>query len=239
MKRLLGVVASLAIAVSIVPSADALCIAMEAGDVLASPVAAVLPGDGGILVRWMPVSEVKAENQSSGWKVAAEGTSVAVARIQLAPGLTVLRPAAGTAMLTVSSGTTEIARLTRDATLPAFTAAAPTPTKLALTTQRARYSGYFRTVSATLSAPVPDDAIGVITYATRKKKRVAISFALVERGKLSVATFGDPGRCSFGPPGADAPKTGEKVTLVWVDAFGRLSKPSAPIAMTGSVPKTK
>ncbi len=49
-----------------------------------------------------------------------------------------------------------------------------------------------------------------ITYATRNKKKVALSFATVAGGQ----------------------------TLVWVDAFGRLSKPSTPIAMTGTVPTT-
>ncbi|MBA3457991.1 MAG: hypothetical protein H0T42_33215, partial [Deltaproteobacteria bacterium] len=71
-----------------------------------------------------------------------------------------------------------------------------------------------------------------ITYATRKKKRVAISFHRVEPGKDTAIAFADAGRCSFNPAGMEPPKAGEKVTLVWVDAFGRLSKPSAPIVMT-------
>lgn len=232
MQRLLAVAVGLAVALVAVPRASALCAVSEAGDALVSPVASVLPGDGAILVGWRSFLESKSSNQSTSWTVASGGKPIAIVRERLAPGLLVLRPAAGTELITVSSGTNELGRYTRDPKAPAFAPEPPRATKLEMTSSPARYNNWYRTVTATLAAPVPADAVVMITYAIRKKKRVAISFHHVEPGRDIAVAFADPGRCSFNPAGMEPPKAGEKVTLVWVDAFGRLSKPSAPIAMT-------
>lgn len=232
MNRLLGVVVGFAVALAVVPRASAICAVTEAGDTLITPAAAFLPRDGGILVGWENAPENKPANQSISWTVTTGTKPVDLVRETLAPGLIVLRPPADTDVLRISTGTTELARYTRDPNAAAFTPGAPKASKLVMTSQPARYDGWYRTVTTTLAAPVPGDAVAMITYATRKKKRVAISFALVVPGNDTAIAFADPGRCSFNPPGMVPPKAGEKVTLVWVDAFGRLSKPSAPIAMT-------
>ncbi len=236
MQRLVAVVVGLGVALTSVPRANALCAVSEAGDALVTPVAAVLPGDGAILVGSRSFLESKPSNQSTSWTVTAGGKPIAIVREQLAPGLLVLRPAAGTDTLTVSSGTDELARYTRDLKASAFAPDPPKPTKLEMTSTPARYNGWRRTVSATLAAPVPADAVAVISYVTRKKKRIAITSHHVNVGTDAATVFADPGRCSFNPAGMEPPKAGEKVTLVWVDAFGRLSKPSAPIAMTEITP---
>ncbi|MBA3453839.1 MAG: hypothetical protein H0T42_12160, partial [Deltaproteobacteria bacterium] len=159
MQRLLAVIVGLAVVLAVVPRANALCAVTEAGDALVTPVAAVLPGDGGILVGWQSFLERKPANQSTSWTISAGTKRLEITRDTLAPGLVLLRPPAGTDVLRVSTGTTELARYTRDARAPAFAPAPPKATRLEMTSTPARYSGWYRMVTTSLATPVPAGAI--------------------------------------------------------------------------------
>jgi hypothetical protein len=88
-------------------------------------------------------------------------------------------------------------------------------------------------ILAELAAAPPDAAIGVIIVKQAGGKSTALSFVQLQRGDdaKQLEVFREPGRCAFNPKGTLAASVGDKVALVWVDAFGRRSSPSNAVTV--------
>ncbi|MCX5742774.1 MAG: hypothetical protein NT062_09785 [Proteobacteria bacterium] len=238
---------SLVVAVALAPTPAALakCAMQELVAQLITPTTGKLPADGGILVGFAHATngddELTDPLAKPTWKFTSGGKPVDVTRVALAPGLTVYRPRPGSPItsIRVADKKRVIRELARDATATAApSVVAPRVTKLEITT-RSSGRGPARTATATVADPIPNDAVAVIVYAERgtaaKPAPVAISFGTIgvhNPKARTVIPWADPSRCAFNPPGMEAPPTGAKVTLAWVDAYGRVSRSSAPIEVT-------
>ena len=154
-------------------------------------------------------------------------------RVQLAPGLTLYRAPEGKGDLRLVDGRGQLVLdIHRAATAPKSAMPAPVVGQLEVVSNRSRRWSQSK-ATASLKAAPPADARAVIMYAVDHGKRTPIAFALLPdtHDKLdSIDVFRDAGHCDSLPPGTRAPTKGEQIALAWVDAYGRLSPTSAPIA---------
>lgn len=239
----LPLVLATAIAALAAHDATAKCAMQELVARLLTTPGATIPAGGGVLVgtaSHSPDDYGRASRDDDPaltvtWKFQADGKPVQVDKVPLAPGLVVYRPKATASTLDVLDAKGgKLGAFKRDAAAPAVTSVvAPRVTKLeTVTTNPGR--GFRRTTTATVADPIPTDAFAVIVFTTDKTPK-PISYGLVGRTdpkQRTVIAFADPGRCSFPPKGTMVPPTGTQVTLAWVDAYGRVSKQSAPIKVT-------
>lgn len=196
--------------------------------------ASVIPTDGGVLVGWKPLVNGP-PNDAPARPAWTWNGGAPPAAIELAPHLVLYQPAGAVAIADATK--TPLARFTRERKATTATLAAPRVTQLRLAITPIRY-GTRRDVTATLTEAAPTEAVAIITYATRAKQQVALSYERIAKaGVLELATFADTGRCGFLPKGIEPPKVGESVTFAYVDQFGRRSKQSAPIKMVEAVRK--
>lgn len=205
----------------------------------------VIPAGGGVLVGWQQSTSERDERFSGGdpalhtdWRFLIRKRKVRPKVEQLAPGLVVYRPG-----VIRSSKPEKIVLAEKDGARvgtfkasrkkSAFTAAAPSPSKVVVT----RYEGgrWGEDVNATveLSAAPPASAVALILYRDDKP----LSWASVKGvTATSVQIYASDGHCGASPSGMTEPAPGDKVTLAWVDGFGRLSGKSAAIAVTAGKP---
>ena len=202
-----------------------------------TPAHAKLPADGGVLVGWeAQIDYQRPANKTPlapTYKLSA-GDTVAD---PIAPGVYVYhqtKPAAG--KLSLLDGKTTVASFEQtDKTITA-PLAAPTVSAARMTASDEKYRGIYRTLDVDV-AQVPDEAAGVILYDSH---RVALAFDTVahdKQGATTVQAFHDAPRCSFNPDGMLAPNDGDKVAIAWVDAYGRVGKPSTPFAFSTAARK--
>lgn len=205
-----------------------------------------LPADGGILVGWtydqkaMPTPSGDASDQPT-WRVVASKKNVKnkakikLTRVALAPGLSVYRPAAAAGTLTLSNDKGKVlGTFTPDPAAAKNAMPAPGLTAIALLST-ANFRGSSQRVQATLANAPPAEAVAVIVYAlgSAKAAPVALSFVRLpdtHDAMTSLSVFDDAGRCGIVQPGARSPIGNEQVALAWVDAFGRVSPLSPPVA---------
>jgi len=209
-----------------VQHAEGTCARVELAPKLLTPDGAAIPDDGGILVGWEGSTRSAPlpgdPSYRPEWK-----TSAPVVLDKLAPGLTLFR-LKRPGPLTITDAKHTLGTFSRDASAGALALAAPKVKRAELAAVRFHYGEIGHTLALTLGDPVPADAVAVIVYVVRNKARVALSFGRVTPGDTSVVAFTDTYRCMFNPPTTQAPKRTERPVFVWVDRFGRRSKPSAP-----------
>jgi hypothetical protein len=102
----------------------------------------------------------------------------------------------------------------------------------------AEYSGRrgtSRYVTVELTAPPPAGAIALVLYGVAKAGNVPRSWALMRNQPTptttSVTVYAS-GSCIVQPAGVVGSAVGDQVALAWVDASGRVSAPSATLAVT-------
>jgi len=229
---------------ALVADARAECAMMELVPQLLTPANTTLPVDGGVLVGTLARTPVDYQHASrvedpaltNTWKYQSAGKPVAVDKVVLAPGLVMYRPKTGTAIDVLDQKNQKLGAFKRTTTTTSpASVVAPRVTKLETTTV-GRRRGDDRRSTATVADPIPTDAFAIIVYGPDKKP---ISYALVGRldpKQRTVIAYTDPPSCAWNAKGADVPPTGKQVTLAWADAFGRVSKQSAPITVT-ALPK--
>jgi hypothetical protein len=235
--RTLVVAAALAVSTD----AGAKCAQTELRPTLLTPDGTKLPADGGVLVGYesrMPEDYTRPARGLTPSYTAVDGkASVELSARPIAPGVFVYTPkGSGTGPITVMDDKIKIGTFPRGATdkndLPA-----PDATKGFVHVENGHR--YERLTFNVEVAAVPDAAFAVITYDDRGK---AISFEIVphdKAGKTTILPYVSPPRCSFDPEGTDSPGLGTKVTIAWVDRFGRVGKPSKVITVDGSTPTHK
>lgn len=225
MKSLFLVAASLLVAHDV----TAKCAMTALAAAVLTPPNAKLPADGGVLVGFdhevdrdysKPASHDDPSNQPT-WK-----WSASVTRTSLAPGLSVYKPAAGTSITVKDAKGAALGTFARDTAKPVAAAGVPRVAKITITTVSSG-RGLRQVATATSTDPIPNDAYAAIVYDDGKP----ISFGIVPHGDPKNRAFvpwQDPSRCAFNPTEMRAP-SGTKITLAWVDQFGRVGKPSAPV----------
>ena len=213
--------------------ATAKCAMPSVGSAVITPATAKLPADGGVLVGATASFEVQISGADTAlnptWRFGDGSKELVPVLVTLAPGLVVYRPPAGmTGALTLKDGKAEIAKLTVTADKPAALAA-PEPHSLVLNKVAERYGGFRLQIDAKLKTAVPAGAVAIVVLAVTKKGNVPRSWVRVEANATDAQVAGSSGRCDPGVPGEIMSKAGDKVVLAYVDAYGRLSKPSRPV----------
>ena len=162
-------------------------------------------------------------------------TKIKLTRVALAPGLSVYKPATAMGKLTLSNAKGKVlGTFSQDATVAQNTMPAPSLTTITLSSTP-NFRGSSQHVLATVAGSPPPEAVAVIVYGigTAKASPIALSFVRISDTHdklLSFEVFEDAGHCGILQPGARSPVNKEKVAIAWVDAFGRVSPLSAPVA---------
>jgi hypothetical protein len=168
-----------------------------------------------------------------------QGTTHVALRIEpLAPSLARLVPVTPVTEgeWTLVHGTTVVPVRFGAVTLPALPAA-PELRRLRTdheTSSGPRGSSSWTTVTARLRHGMPDGALGAIVFvADSPTAETAQLFAVLEdhSESITLATLG--GRCSFTPPGINAPYAGSSATLAWFDRYGRVGARSRAVTVRG------
>jgi len=146
----------------------------------------------------------------------------------LAPGLVVYRVQPNTRTTgELTDGTAVIAKLT-------FTkdkvARLPAPRVKAIRQSTADDRRWSPTTSVTLDGTVPADAVAIVLFDAKRKAR---SWREVTAGASEVEAFAR-GRCEVVPNGTVESRVGDKVSVAWVDRYGRLSAASKLVTIQGS-----
>lgn len=208
--------------------ADAGCARTELSPTVLTPDGATLPSDGGVLVGWqVSVYDSKKPQHALGptFRGKDGNTSVDLQPRQIAPGVYVYRPAStGKGALSLFDGKDKVGTWPRGGVTDKLSLAAPDASSATLTVDtNPRYQKQTFSVDV---AGVPDAAVGVLTY---DDKGTALAFATVPHDRVGATTivpYASPGRCAFDPDGMHPPTAGSKVTIAWVDPFGRIGPPS-------------
>ena len=148
----------------------------------------------------------------------------------IAPGLVVYRVQPTTRTTgELSDGSHVIATLTvtkdKVAKLPA-----PKVVSIKQASARVGSTGRSTTTSVQLAGTAPADAVAIVLF---DAKRSARSWREVTAGEAVVEVF-HHGRCEVLPNGTIESKIGDKVTVAWVDKYGRLSTSSRVVAIKGA-----
>ncbi len=222
------------------PVADASCMRMELNPSLLTRRDTHVPADGGILVGYgftTSSDELEATNSNDPSDVKwtardAHKKPIALVHTVLAPGLSVLRPAGTAAFTLVSSKGKQLGAFTRDGKQGALVA--PEPKLVETTSSKASNPrwGSTTTVSLTLAAAAPPEAVAIIAYGEDGKPLRFTGLADTHDQDLSLDLSRSDGHCGTSEPRGAGTIAG-KVTFAYVDAFGRLSPQSKPIAVKG------
>ena len=184
----------------------------------------VLPSDGGVLVGY---------TYASGGDVDLDDTwigSVALTRVQLAPGLSVFRPPAKTTAFKLKTKAgKDHGSFTVDPKSVANTMTAPSPKSVTSTTTEGHRST--TTISTLkLGAAPPADAVAIIAYDEHGKSLLFASLPDTHDKLLELEIDRSGGHCGTAKPQGQGGLVG-KLAFAYVDAFGRLSPQS--VAITG------
>jgi hypothetical protein len=244
---------SVSVALIVPSTANASCAMPSYGGLVLTTRTTVLPADGGILVGW--TYDQKATPSPSGdasdqptWRAIASKknvkakTKIKLTRVALAPGLSVYQPAAAAGTLTLRTAKGNVlGTFSQDATAAKNTMPAPGLTTISLSSTPTFRNSSQHVLAAIATAP-PPEAVAVIVYAVGAKTApLALSFVRLPDTHdklLSLEVFEDAGHCGILQPGTRSPLNKEKVALAWVDAFGRVSPLSAPVAAVAAPAST-
>lgn len=193
-----------------------------------TPVNALVPRDGGVVVAAVPEARGKLDPGDaavqSGWRIKIGGDSVKPPIDVLAPGLAVYRAAVANAFkVELSNGDAVLAtvRVTRDKTdlLPA-----PKIIRVWFEQPLSRHST--TQVGVELDGDVPAGAVALVLADDQGVPR---SWTLTSAGAGSKLYAYSSGDCRALPNGTIPSKTGDKITLFWVDSVGMKSAATKPI----------
>lgn len=196
-----------------------------------------VPADGGIVVGYDYTSsdnEVEKTRSADPSDVAwtardAKKQPVTLTRTMLAPGLSVLRPAADAgAFSLIDMKGKQLAVFTHDGTL--VTMAAP-QAKGVVTKSEVNRRWSSTTSTLTLAAAAPPEAMAIIAYASGTPVNFT-RLADTHDKDLQVTVYSEGGHCGTDfPAGTSFVGATGKVTFAYVDAFGRLSPQSKPVTV--------
>jgi len=225
---MLRVLAVAVISTCFVAAADAKCAMMGLAPEVLTPAGATIVPGGGIVVGVADaprgdLGEGDASNQP-GWRLRIGARGVTPTVIALAPGLSVYRVPGGTAGATLIDD--------RRATVGSIQVGTKTAVLAAPRVKRITYdSGQgrrpFAEVSVELVGGVPAGAIALVIADAKGKAR---SWGRVTTGKTAVLGY-DRKRCRVLANGTVESRSGDKVTVFYVDASGRTSPRSRPFVI--------
>lgn len=161
-----------------------------------------------------------------------DGTKLVAPTIEtIAPGLSVYRlPPAGAKLVLETDKHAEITHVKRSADRGAALLPAPMPTSIEWE-RRTSFRSSTDLVTVHLIAPAPAHASAMIIYGPDK---VARSWGVVTHGNKEVVAYASGGRCSMAIPGNAPSNLGDRVTVAWVDASGRVSAASRDLEVTAA-----
>lgn len=215
-----------------VPEARA-CQPVELATVLMKPQAEVAT-DGGLVM-------VQVRSEDDGWRsplvVHVDGQRAAHESIWLAPGLELWRvkgaAAGGSAALVDTSGkagaAATIVAPAGKLRAPAMKAARSS-TKLPPRARQARMGSPHARLTIQLARALPADAVALIVQAHQRPEPYPRAWIAVTPGATSFVLEGGGGKGCGGE--ASPVFAGERISLAWVDARGRVSPASAPRKVT-------
>ncbi|GEM_PF-3381971 len=200
-----------------------------------------VPADGGVLVGYDYTTDSEEFEHTEGpeptavkWTARdAKNKPVALTRTQLAPGLSVLRPADTATSFTLENteGKT-LKTFTHDGKPDPLAAPQPKRIKIVVTTSPNPLWGSSTTVTLELGVAAPVDAVAVILYNADSATPTAINFtelADTHDKALKLTVYSSGGHCGTSTPSTSYIMKGGKITMAYVDAFGRLSPQSKSI----------
>lgn len=146
----------------------------------------------------------------------------------LAPGLVVYGVQPNTRTTgELNDGTKVIAKLTLTRSK---VAKLPAPKVKAIRHEQPPNRRWSPRTTVTLDGSAPADAVAVVLVDGKGNAR---SWREVKAGAAEVEVFGR-GRCEVLPNGTLASRVGDKVTIAWVDRYGRLSAASKAVTIQGA-----
>lgn len=203
---------------------------------VATPANATLPADGGVVViaTYDRHGSFAAGDRAvhPEWRLRDGAARVAPTIDAVAPGLAVYRLGARAGKpgpIELEDDHHAVVATVAHAEGKRAALAAPVVKALVYRAQLSRHGG--TTVTATLDRPPPADAYALVIADAKGGGR---SWTPVVPGALDQTPYAHEG-CAALPNGTVGSVPGDKVVLFWVDAGGRRSAASAPIAVTGSL----
>jgi hypothetical protein len=183
-----------------------------------------LPIDGGVLVGYTYATgnDIDRDDTWTG--------SVALTRVQLAPGLSVFRPAAkATSFKLTTKAGKDRGSFTLDPKSAATTMTAPNP-KLLTSKTTEGFRSMTTTTTLKLNAAPPADAVAIIAYDDQHKALLYAGLPDTHDKLLEFEIDSTGGHCGTPKPVGEGALAG-KITFAYVDAFGRLSPTSTAVTM--------
>jgi hypothetical protein len=209
------------------------------GSVVLTAADSTIAGGGGVLVGVATEFGGTMSGAENGvnpsWRFTDGSKEVTPILVTLAPGLVVYQAPAGvTGALSLVDGKTSLVKV-KVTTDKGDLLGAPNVSAVKLAKIPEPRGGFHLQLNATFKKAAPEGAVAVVVLGVTKKKSVGRSWARVT-GDLQQQVAGTSGRCDPGIEGEIVSKAGDKVVLAWVDASGRLGKPSKPLAVSNAAP---
>jgi hypothetical protein len=237
MRHLVLLAAALVGVLTAARPAAATCMRLEIKPQLLTLRDTCVPADGGIVVGYGYTSSAdevektrSADPSDVAWTARdAKKQPVTLTRTMLAPGLSVLRPAADASAFSLfGKKGKQLAVFTHDGTLVSMTA----PQAKGVVSKHdvnPRWSS--TTATLTLAAAAPPEAMAIIAYASGTPVNFT-RLADTHDKDLQIAVYSEGGHCGTEfPAGTSFVGATGKVTFAYVDAFGRLSPQSKPVTV--------
>jgi len=227
---------ALVLVLALAPSeADAKCAPSSLQAAIATPAATVVPEGGGIVVAadvFFDGGNVADGDVSiqKGWKFRAGKLLVEATIDVIAPGLAVYRFPAMKDKVELEDDKHAVVATVMMTKDRVAVLDAPKLKKVVATKSLGRKGS--TSVEVVLDGAVPATAVAIVAVDAKGKP---ITFGRVTQGE-PLLVFARA-RCEVLTDGTVEPKAGEKITVFWLDAMGRMSPASKPIAITGA--KTK
>ena len=223
----------LLVALTVLPTpADASCAYVGMSPIVLTRRETKLPADGGVLVGYWYNNDNDIESGGSDpsdvkWIATNGKAKVTLTRTQLAPGLSVYRPAANISAFKLAGKTKAHGSFTVDAKSAPVALAAPVAKSVKATTTEG-FRSMETKVTLKLGEAAPADAVAIIAYDASGKALLYSSLADTHDKVLEMVIQETGGHCGTPHPTDEGALAGN-VTFAYVDAFGRLSAKSKPI----------
>jgi hypothetical protein len=192
-----------------------------------------LPADGGVLVGYAYGNDDDGGPRGSAdpsdvkWTATNGKAKVALTRTELAPGLSVYRPAANVRAFKLAGKTKDHGSFTHEANSTPTAMPAPAPKTLTSKTTDS-FRSMTTTTTLKLSTAAPADAVAIIAYDETGKALLYSGLADTHDKILEYEIYESGGHCGTPRPNNEGALVG-KITFAYVDAFGRLSPKSKPV----------
>jgi hypothetical protein len=193
-----------------------------------TPESTVIAADGGIVVAAVPEARGKLDHGDAAvqasWKIRAGGDSLRPPIEVIAPGLAVYRVAVANAFkIELTDGSTTLVTV-KPSRSRGDALAAPKVKSVAFLPRKLRHGA--ERVVVELAEPAPAGVVAMVLADAEGKPR---SWGTVSGG-ATIDAYG-AAECQALPNGTVASKAGDKVTLMFVDAAGRVSAATQPVAI--------